>query len=110
MAPAFTIGLVRPSGLRSTAASESNASPVALAPSFSQRVKGARAQWRRIAEQLRPKLPKLASFLDDAEADVLAYMTFPSQHRAKLHSTTIATPPKSSETGLPNLTAFWDTS
>jgi hypothetical protein len=37
-------------------------------------------------------------------------MTFPSQHRAKLHSTTIATPPKSSETGLPNLTAFWDTS
>jgi hypothetical protein len=30
---------------------------------------------------------KLASFLDEAEADVLAYMTFPAQHRAKLHST-----------------------
>jgi putative transposase len=33
------------------------------------------------------RLPKLASFLDEAEADVLAYMTFPAQHRAKLHST-----------------------
>jgi putative transposase len=32
-------------------------------------------------------MPKLASFLDEAEADVLAYMTFPAQHRAKLHST-----------------------
>ena len=47
----------------------------------------ARAQWRKIADQLRPKLPKLAAFLDEAEADVLAYMTFPAQHRAKLHST-----------------------
>jgi putative transposase len=47
----------------------------------------ARAQWRKVADQLRPKLPKLAAFLDDAEADVLAYMTFPAQHRAKLHST-----------------------
>ncbi len=47
----------------------------------------AKAQWRSIADQLRPKLPKLAAFLDDAEADVLAYMTFPVQHRAKLHST-----------------------
>src|SRR6202051_2172828 len=47
----------------------------------------ARAQWRKIAAQLRPKLPKLAAFLDEAEADVLAYMTFPAQHRAKLHST-----------------------
>jgi putative transposase len=47
----------------------------------------ARAQWRRIADQLRPKLPKLAAFLDEAETDVLAYMTFPPQHRVKLHST-----------------------
>jgi putative transposase len=47
----------------------------------------ARAQWRKVADQLRPKLPKLAVFMDEAEADVLAYMTFPAQHRAKLHST-----------------------
>ena len=47
----------------------------------------AKAQWRSIADQLRPKLPKLASYLDEAETDVLAYMTFPSAHRVKLHST-----------------------
>ena len=32
-------------------------------------------------------MPKLAALMDDAEADVLAYMGFPVQHRAKLHST-----------------------
>jgi len=47
----------------------------------------ARAQWRRVADQLRPKLPKLAALMDNAEPDVLAYMSFPAQHRAKLHST-----------------------
>lgn len=36
-----------------------------------------KAQWRRVA----------AAFLAQAESDVLAYMTFPAQHRAKLHST-----------------------
>jgi len=47
----------------------------------------AKLQWRKVADQLRPKLPKLAGLLDEAETDVLAYMTFPSAHRAKLHST-----------------------
>jgi len=47
----------------------------------------AKAQWRRVADQLRPKLPKLAAFMDEAEADVLAYMDFPAAHRTKLHST-----------------------
>ena len=47
----------------------------------------AKAQWRGVADQLRPKLPKLAAFLDEAETDVLAYMTFPAAHRTKLHST-----------------------
>ena len=42
------------------------------------------AQGRRPAPA---KLPKLAGFLDEAETDVLAYMTFPPQHRTKLHST-----------------------
>ena len=28
-----------------------------------------------------------AALMDEAEADVLAYMNFPAQHRAKLHST-----------------------
>jgi transposase-like protein len=47
----------------------------------------AKVQWRKVADQLRPKLPKLAGLLDEAETDVLAYMTFPAAHRAKLHST-----------------------
>jgi transposase-like protein len=29
----------------------------------------------------------LAALMDDAEADVLASMGFPAQHRAKIHST-----------------------
>jgi transposase-like protein len=33
------------------------------------------------------RVSKLAALMDDAEADVLAYMGFPSQHRAKIHST-----------------------
>jgi len=47
----------------------------------------ARKQWRQVADQLRPKVKKLAEFMDDAESDVLAYMDFPAAHRAKLHST-----------------------
>lgn len=47
----------------------------------------AKKQWRDVADQARPRVPKLATLMDDAEADVLAYMSFPPQHRAKLHST-----------------------
>jgi transposase-like protein len=47
----------------------------------------ARQQWRHVADELRPRVPKLAELLDQAEADVLAYMEFPAQHRAKIHST-----------------------
>ena len=43
--------------------------------------------WRHVADQLRPRWPKLAALMDDSEHDVLAYMTFPNQHRTKLHST-----------------------
>ena len=47
----------------------------------------AHTQWRRVADQLRPKVPKLAELMDGAEHDVLAYMDFPREHRAKIHST-----------------------
>jgi putative transposase len=47
----------------------------------------ARLQWRRVADQLRPKVPKLAALMDEAEPNVLAYMGFPAAHRVKLHST-----------------------
>jgi putative transposase len=59
-----------------------------IATAFAQDdAKAAKAQWRGVANQLRTKLPKLAELLDDAEADVLAYMTFPPAHRQKIHST-----------------------
>jgi transposase-like protein len=58
-----------------------------IATAFAQDdAKQAKAQWRRVADQLRPKVPKLATLMDQAEPDVLAYMSFPPQHRAKLHS------------------------
>ena len=44
-------------------------------------------QWRQVADQLRPKVPKLAAFMDEAEVDVLAFMSFPKDHRPKIHST-----------------------
>jgi len=47
----------------------------------------AQTQWRQVADQLRPKLPKLAAMMDDAEPDVLAFMSFPKDHRPKIHST-----------------------
>src|ERR1700688_709400 len=47
----------------------------------------ARLQWRKVTDQLRPSIPKLARLMNEAEADVLAFMSFPSSHRAKLHST-----------------------
>jgi putative transposase len=43
--------------------------------------------WRQVADQLRPRWPKLATLMDDSEHDVLAFMAFPVQHRTKLHST-----------------------
>jgi putative transposase len=59
-----------------------------IATAFAQEdAEAARQQWRRVADQLRPKLPKLSALMDEAETDVLAYMTFPAAHRTKLHST-----------------------
>jgi putative transposase len=46
----------------------------------------ARTQWRQVPDQLRPKVPKVAALMDEAEADVLAFMTFPKDHRPKIHS------------------------
>jgi putative transposase len=47
----------------------------------------ARSQWRQVADQIRPKVAKLAVLMDQAEADVLAFMSFPKDHRSKIHST-----------------------
>ena len=59
-----------------------------IATAFAQDdAEAARTQWRKVADQLRPNTPRLAALMDEAEADVLAYMTFPAAHRTKLHST-----------------------
>ena len=59
-----------------------------VATAFAQEDAGAaKTQWRQVADQLRPKASKLANLMDQAEPDVLAYMTFPKEHRTKLHST-----------------------
>lgn len=59
-----------------------------IATAFAQNdAEAARQQWRHVADQLRSSVPKLATLMDDAETDVLAYMDFPAAHRVKLHST-----------------------
>ena len=59
-----------------------------IATAFAQNdAQAARQQWRHVADQLRSSVPKLAALMDQAEADVLAYMSFPAAHRVKLHST-----------------------
>ena len=58
-----------------------------IASAFAQEPpEAASVQWRAVADQIRPRVPKLATIMDEAEHDVLAYMSFPREHRAKLHS------------------------
>jgi transposase-like protein len=58
-----------------------------IATAFAQEdAAAAQAQWRQVADQLRPRATKLAELMDAAEPDVLAYMTFPKDHRLKIHS------------------------
>src|SRR5215467_11542155 len=59
-----------------------------IATAFAQEdAAAAQAQWRQVADQLRPRATKLAELMDAAEPDVLAYMTFPKDHRPRIHST-----------------------
>jgi len=46
----------------------------------------AREQWRRVADGFRDRFPRLAALLDEAEADVLAYLAFPAEHWRKVWS------------------------
>ena len=62
-------------------------SPPSLAPpSFRTTPRPRVSNGGQIANQLRPKVPKLAALMDEAEADVLAFMSFPKDHRLKIHS------------------------
>jgi transposase-like protein len=47
-----------------------------------------REQWRRVADSLRPRFPRLAALLDEAAANVLAYLAFPPDTGARPGRTT----------------------
>ena len=42
---------------------------------------------RHVADQLRDKCPKLGTFIDNSETDVLTHLDLPAQHRTRIHST-----------------------
>ena len=46
----------------------------------------AREQWRRVADQLRSRFPRVAQLLDEAEDEVLAYLAFPAEHWRQIWS------------------------
>ncbi len=46
----------------------------------------ARETWRRVADSFRPRYPKLAQLLDDAQEEVLAYLAFPREHWRQIWS------------------------
>ncbi len=48
--------------------------------------RGAREQWRRVADGFRSRFPRLAELMDEAEEDVLSYATFPAEHWQKIWS------------------------
>ncbi len=58
-----------------------------IATAFAQEdAEMARTQWRQVADQLRPKVAKLAALMD--EADVLAFMSFPKSLPSRKRGTT----------------------
>ena len=46
----------------------------------------ARETWRRVADGFRARYPRLTALLDEAEADVLAYLAFPPEHWRQIWS------------------------
>jgi len=46
----------------------------------------ARETWRKVADSFRPRFPRVAELLDEAETDVLAYLAFPVEHWRQIWS------------------------
>jgi len=46
----------------------------------------ARVQWRHVADGFRDRFERLATLMDDAEDDVLAYLAFPPEHWRQIWS------------------------
>ena len=52
-----------------------------LRPIFAQATReAAHEQWRKVADGLRERFPKVAALMDGAEHDVLAHRSFPKEH------------------------------
>ena len=49
--------------------------------------KEAHKEWRNVADRLRERFPRVSALMDEAEYDVLAYMTFPKAHWSQIRST-----------------------
>ena len=45
-----------------------------------------REQWGRVLDSVRPRYPRLAALLEEAEDDVLAYLVFPPEHWRQIWS------------------------
>jgi transposase-like protein len=46
----------------------------------------AREQWRKVADGFRTAFPRVADLMDDADTEVLAYLTFPREHWRQIWS------------------------
>lgn len=46
----------------------------------------ARETWRKVADSLRGRFPRVAALMDEAEDDVLAYLAFPREHWRQIWS------------------------
>lgn len=47
----------------------------------------ARETWQRVADSFEPRFPRLAHLMNEAEEDVLAYLSFPKEHWRQIWST-----------------------
>ena len=60
----------------------------AIRTTFTQETeKEAHTEWRAVADRLRERFPRASAVMDDAEHDVLAYMSFHKSHWSQIHST-----------------------
>ena len=60
----------------------------AIRTAFAQETeKEAHAEWKAVADRLRERFPRVAAAMDEAEHDVLAYMSFHRSHWNQIRST-----------------------
>lgn len=48
--------------------------------------RAAHDQWCTVTEQLRERFQKITKLIDEAQDEVLAHVSFPTEHRTKIHS------------------------